>query len=146
MTCMAIKLKYFSDFFLMMAIYFMASSVSFGQLVEVDQKLENCLKNTDKNVIQLDCIEEAIELYQNEINVLYTSICDAIKEKNHKKQFIAAQKQWNKFKLKEYEMIDGYIKNPVLTNTFNVLTSHSKLQILRDRTGNLMDYYSVIKL
>lgn len=61
-------------------------------------------------------------------------------------QLTKAHKEWHKYKVEEYKMIEGYIQNPTLKNSYNVSTKYSKLQLLKERTGNLMEYYSVLKL
>lgn len=105
----------------------------------IDQDLEKCLSQRNSTAGQVSCISSASNSWDKELNKSYISLSQKL-SKNEKKELIEAQRNWILFRDSEFKLIDKYYFDVKKGTLFYVIAENKKLEIVKERALQIIDY------
>jgi uncharacterized protein YecT (DUF1311 family) len=111
----------------------------------IDSLLESCLESDpfSSTAGMLKCINSATSLWDDELNKNYKLLM-AVLRPDEKEKLKTSQLKWIEFRDKEFEFSDAAYNNLERT-MWLVVKANKRLQIVKHRAIELMDYYYDIK-
>ena len=114
---------------------------------KIDKWLDKCLDKNYSTLGSIECYNKAIDMWDAELNRVYKELMKTLKPKG-KKLLRASQREWVKFKEKEFEFLNNYpyiYNNKYKHGTITLIViQDQKLQIVKDRTLELKSFLDFI--
>jgi uncharacterized protein YecT (DUF1311 family) len=109
----------------------------------IDKYLDSCFQKNDYTTVgMMNCTEEAIKMWDDELNKYYKLLMKILDEESAKTLKIS-ELQWIEFKEKEYKNIESIYSK--LDGTMYVpMQYYAKMEIIKTRAKQLGDFYGLL--
>jgi uncharacterized protein YecT (DUF1311 family) len=108
----------------------------------IDSSLGDCLDKSNSTAGMIECLKEAHDKWDAEMNRYYNLLMGILKEEA-KKQLRQSQKAWLRFRDLEFEFIPNYYLD--IGSYQGPTTWSHKVDVVRARALELQAYYKVAK-
>lgn len=113
----------------------------------IDKWLDRCIEKDYSTLGVVKCYDEAIDMWDVELNRVYKKLMKSLKP-NERKLLRASQREWVKFKEKEFEFLNSYPymnNNKVEHGTMSlIVVQERKLDIIKHRTLELKEFLDFV--
>jgi uncharacterized protein YecT (DUF1311 family) len=126
------------------AVFIFVSSSAFTQEIKhpIDSYLDSCIETDPSTFGMVNCIESAIQKWDDELNKYYKLILSVLDEESAK-ILKSSEIEWIKFKDKEMDNIE-MIYSKLDGTMYIPMKFYAKLEIIRSRAMQIADYYRLI--
>lgn len=105
----------------------------------IDVEMNHCLQNIQSTADQRNCINNAYTKWDKLLNEEYRKLLKKFTDEE-KDLFIVSQRNWIKFRDKEFEFINTYYYNNEKGTLFFVMGDLKKMEIVKKRVLEFQEY------
>lgn len=126
------------------AVFVFVSSSSFTQEIKhpIDSYLDSCMEVDPSTFGMVNCIESAIQKWDDELNKYYKLLVGALDEESVK-ILKSSETEWIEFKKKEMANIE-MIYSKLEGTMYIPMKYFAKLEIIRTRAMQISEYYRLV--
>lgn len=126
------------------AVFIFVSSSAFTQEIKhpIDSYLDSCMEVDPSTFGMVNCIESAIQKWDDELNKYYKLLVGALDEESVK-ILKSSETEWIEFKKKEMANIE-MIYSKLEGTMYIPMKYYAKLEIIRIRAMQISEYYRLV--
>lgn len=126
------------------AVFIFVSSSAFTQEIKhpIDSSLDSCMEVDPSTFGMVNCIESAIQKWDDELNKYYKLLVGALDEESVK-ILKSSETEWIEFKKKEMANIE-MIYSKLEGTMYIPMKYYAKLEIIRTRAMQISEYYRLV--
>ncbi|MBN1632667.1 MAG: DUF1311 domain-containing protein [Ignavibacteria bacterium] len=130
--------------FILCAVSVLSSSFIYSQEIKhpIDAYLDSCIDRNPSTFSMVNCIESAIQRWDDELNRFYKLLTGVLDEESAK-ILKSAEIEWIKYKEKEMANIE-MIYSRLEGTMYIPMKYYAKLEVIRTRALQIADYYRLI--
>ena len=125
-------------------LFILTASVSFSQEIKhpIDSYLDSCMEVDPSTFGMVNCIESAIQKWDDELNKYYKLLVGVLDEESVK-ILKSSETEWIEFKKKEMANIE-MIYSKLEGTMYIPMKYYAKLEIIRTRAMQISEYYRLV--
>lgn len=130
-------------FFVIVLLFISAKLFSQESVHPIDKYLDSCMEKDYSTFGMVKCTEEAIQMWDDELNKYYKLLMKILDEESAK-TLKASEIQWIEFKEKEMKNIEQ-IYSKMEGTMYIPMKYYAKMEVIKTRALQLANFYDLLK-